>query len=274
MALAFAAGSADYPVRLLELGDPPQILYASGPLPRAERWVAIVGSRKCSEGGRDLAHGFAKTLAERGIGVVSGGAIGIDAAAHRGALEAKGATIVVLPSPIHRPSPRRNWRLFGDVVTGGGALISEMDRVPRDKSSFRDRNRMIAALADLVLIVEAGPTSGTRYTVRAARRLGRRLGAVPWPADDPRGAISQQILARGGTPIRDTGELLDWLSLPRPHYDAERDPVLVALGEQAISIDRLAQQVRLPIPRLLRELSRLTRQGRIQMLPGSRVRRA
>src|SRR5688572_26207255 len=221
--LAIAAGAAGYPRRLLELADPPLILYASGPLPVRDRWLAIVGARKCSEGGRTLAESLAKHAAQNGIGVVSGGAIGIDASAHRGALAGGGATITVLPTPIHRPAPKRNWRLFGDIKTKGGALISELERAPIGKASFRDRNRMIAALADFVLVVEAGPRSGTRYTVKAARRLGRPLGAVPW--EDPRGSVASHIVARGGRSIRTIDDLYHWLSLPRLHRE-ESDPVL------------------------------------------------
>jgi DNA processing protein len=273
MVLQIAAGSPEYPERLLELPDPPLILYASGPLPRADRWLAIVGARKSSERGRSLAERMARQAAELGVGIVSGGAIGIDAAAHRGALEGKGPTIAVLPSPVHRPAPRRNWRLFGDIASSGGALISELDRAPIGKGSFRDRNRMIAALADAVLIVEAGPVSGTRYTAKAARKLGRMLGAVPWEEGDPRGAMPARVLERGGAAIRSIDDLCAWLSLRRPERAPESDPVLAELGDDEMTIDRIASRVGIPIHQLLAHVSRLELSGRIQVLAGSRIRR-
>jgi DNA processing protein len=269
--LVLARGAAGYPRRLLDLKDAPLRLFASGPLPERDRWLAIVGARKCSEGGRMLAELLAKHAAENGVGVVSGGAIGIDASAHRGALAGGGATIAVLPTPIRRPSPKRNWRLFGDIKTNGGALISEIEHAPLGKGSFRDRNRIIAALADFVLVVEAGPISGTRYTVRAARQMNRPLGAVPW--DDGRGAVASHILARGGRPIRSIDDLCGWLSLPRRRRD-ESDPVLAELGDETIAIDHLAKRMTLPIQRLLAHLTRLELEGRLQVLAGSRVRRS
>jgi DNA processing protein len=272
--LTIAAGSSDYPPRLLELPDAPLQLHASGPLPRAERWVAIVGARSASEGGRTLAERMAKTLAERNIGVVSGGALGIDAAAHRGALAGRGPTIVVLPTPIHRPAPKRNWRLFGDVARSGGALISELSRGPIGKWSFMHRNRLIAALADALVIVEAAETSGTRHTARAAERLGRPIAVVPWDEGDPRGALAAELLPRGATPLRSVVELMAWLSIPLPpDAEPDADPILCELGEDAIAIDRLASKIRMPIHRLLAHLTRLELDGRIQVLPGSRVRR-
>jgi DNA processing protein len=269
------------------------MLFKTGPLPKADRWVAIVGARKASEGGRDLALRMAKALAERGIGIVSGGALGIDAAAHRGALEGGGKTIVVLPTPIDRPSPKQNWRLFGDVVRSGGALVSEVESgTPIEKSAFRDRNRIIAELADALVIVEARPNSGTRYTLQAAKRLGLPIAAVPW--DDDRGAIARRLqaeraaseasedgwtgFARPGpksraSEVRSVDGVLEWLGLRPAPNDPSGDPFLDALSDDAVPIDRLVSTLGLPVARVLAHLTRLEVAGRIEVLSGGRVRR-
>ncbi len=274
MSIAIAAGAPGYPSRLHDLADPPLILYASAPLPHAERWVAIVGSRRASEEGRVLASRMAKRLAEQGAGVVSGGAIGIDAAAHRGALEGGGPTIVVLPSPVDRPVPKQNRALFAEVIARGGALVSELAEPPQGKKSFMTRNRIIAALADAVIVVEAGPRSGTRHTLRSARALGRLRAVVPWVLDDPRGAGGRSPAAAGASVVGSLAALAAWLSLPPRGSVGDPDPILAALPEEAaITIDRLAARAKAPIARVLAHLTRLEVEGRVAILPGGRVRR-
>ena len=216
---------ADYPKRLLELKRPPKQLYVRGQLPKVLAFknesaylagprkplVAIVGARRASSLGQELAYNLARELATLGAVIISGGALGIDAASHRGALAAGGSTIVVLPSSIHQPLPRTNLALFEDVLLKGGALLSEYDHPPGGKFSFCARNRIVAALCELLVVVEAKRRSGTSYTIKAAEGLGRIVCAVPWQITDERGLGALKIFRQGGRPIgnaRDVFELL------------------------------------------------------------------
>ena len=162
-----------------------------------ERAVAIVGSRAASGTGMERAHGLAKHLAAAGVHVVSGGALGIDGAAHRGALAGGGTTTVVLGSGVDVPYPARHASLFEQVVAHGGALVSMLPRGTEPRPhTFPQRNPLIAALADVVIVVEADVKSGSLSTAKAARELGRIVAA--WP-----GSPGCQRLLRGGAAIVD-----------------------------------------------------------------------
>lgn len=152
--------------------------------------VGVVGSRRASEGGRACARILGRRLAETGYVVVSGGALGIDAAALEGALDGGGRPWVVLPVPLDAPSPTRNLPLFRRIVAAGGGMMSEYTH-RLGRHAFAERNRIIAALSVLVVVVEARSQSGTRHTVAAARRLGRPVLAYRWPPGDPRGEGGQ-----------------------------------------------------------------------------------
>jgi DNA processing protein len=130
--------------------------------------------------GLELAHAIGAALARAGVDVISGGALGIDAAAHRGALEAGGATVAVMGTGIDVAYPARHAELFADIRASQGALITQFPpgQGPRP-GTFPTRNKIIAALSDLVVVVEAGEQSGSLHTARAARGLGRTLAAVP-----------------------------------------------------------------------------------------------
>jgi DNA processing protein len=271
MPTTILAGSEAYPRRLAELADPPPVLYATGPLPEAKAWIAIVGSRAASERGRSIAAALARDVAGSGAGVISGGALGIDAAAHRGALDASAPQIVVLPSPIGEPLPKRNRRLFRDVVASRGVLISEIEAPPIHRPAFMMRNRIIAALADAVVVVEARELSGTRHTCDAARRLDRPLFGVRWADGDPRGAGARAIVVGGGSAVDGGRELLDRLGLERRNTD-DSDPIMAAIGDGVVAIDRIAHLTRLPVWELLPELSRLELAGRVRLGAG-RVQR-
>ncbi|MEM7675604.1 MAG: DNA-processing protein DprA, partial [Myxococcota bacterium] len=187
---------AAYPRRFHELGDAPAKAYLKGTLP-AGPTVAIVGARRASEAGRNMARGLAEALTGAGFEVISGGAIGIDAAAHEGALAAGGRTFAVLGSSLFEPGPKLNLHLLERIIKQGGGWLSEQAGRP-DRLAFCRRNRLIAALADQVIVVEGTAKSGTSYTLKAARRLGRRIMAVTWAPGDPRGGQSEWVFANGG----------------------------------------------------------------------------
>lgn len=188
-------GDIGYPKRLAMLGRaaPGEIYIRGGwwvPEPLA---VGIVGARKASEAGRDWSFRLAKLAGQHGLAVVSGGAFGIDRAAHEGALAGKARTAVVLPSPVDAPVPYAHRGLFMDVLAHGGTLLSEHGVRLRHRAPFATRNRLIAALSDVVVVVEAGERSGTRHTVKWGQRLGRLVGFVRWADDDSRGAGGRAV---------------------------------------------------------------------------------
>ncbi len=205
-------GDDGYPQRFEQLDRAPAAIHLLGP-PSAlvQPSVAVVGSRKIPVGAASSARRILQPVARQGIAIVSGGALGADAVAHRAAVDASATTVVVLPSGLHNPSPKSNRRLFRDVADSGGALISEY---PPDEGvrryHFRRRNSLIAALSRGVLVLRAGAKSGTMLTVEAARRLDRPLAAVPGPPDDPLSAGCHQILRDGGRLIVDSKDLMEW----------------------------------------------------------------
>lgn len=208
-------GDPDYP-DFGPLGDPPEIFSVRGSLvrPGSGPVVAVIGSRRTDVEAVRLARAFGGALAGAGCTVVSGGAIGIDAAAHEGALDAGGHTVAVLGSGLLRPQPPRNRGLFARMLQAGGALCAEL---PPDagamKWHFPRRNRLVAALASAVVVVRAGEASGCRHTVDAARALGRRVLVVPAPGLGSRSALGEKWLAEDATPVPDPPALLEALGL-------------------------------------------------------------
>jgi DNA processing protein len=212
-------GDLGYPDGLLSLERPPAPLFGRGEMPDGHK-VAIVGARKASELGRALAEELAFDLATVGVTVVSGGALGIDIAAHRGALRAGGRTVVVLPTCIEEPVPRLHLRDFKAILATGGAWVSEWHGPPK-RRAFCERNRIIAALSDFVVLVEARACSGTRYTLDAALSLGRPFGAYPWTIGDSRGEASLAAFRAGGFAVASRDDVLrrmqaDFSMVPEP----------------------------------------------------------
>src|SRR4051812_49074566 len=166
---ALHTGEPGYPARLLALAEPPTPLWIRGDWAPAKKAVALVGARAATARGLEAARELAARLAAAGVDIISGGALGIDAASHRGALDSAnlsraGRTVAVLGTGIDVAYPERNAGLFDEIVASGGALVTQFapGEQPR-KGSFPTRNVVIAGLADVVLVVEAGLASGTTH---------------------------------------------------------------------------------------------------------------
>jgi DNA processing protein len=199
---------AEYPPRLRDLGDPPRV-WVTGELPRAQA-VAIVGTRYPSAEGRAFARSLSASLASEGLAIFSGGAKGIDAAAHEGALEAGGATVVVAGSSFDCPSPRENAALFRRVVSEGGAYLSQFEPGTEGRPfRFLQRNAVLAALVDAVIVVESGVKGGSRHTACWARRLSRRVLVVPGAPWAEKGLGCVVELRLGGTPVGSFRDVLE-----------------------------------------------------------------
>lgn len=204
----------EYPGEVLELFDPPAGLFVRGRrLGTLEPRVAIVGARNCSPAGREVAELLGAALARVGGCVVSGGARGIDAAAHRGALQAEGNTVAVLGCGIDRAYPSENRRLL-ERIAANGALVSEYPPgVPALPFRFPARNRIIAALSRAVVVVEGAIGSGSMITADHALDIGRDVLAVPGPVTGPLSAVPHSLIRDGATLIRGPDDLLADLGL-------------------------------------------------------------
>ncbi len=205
-----------YPSGLRELDAPPAVLHVAGGLGRFLELstldpVAVVGARRASGYGLETSHSLGRGLAASGVAVLSGMAAGIDSAAHSGALAGGGLTVAVLPGPPDRPYPPSRRRLFESICEHGAAVSELPPGSAVRRWTFLARNRIIAALAHLTLVVEAGVRSGALVTARIARGLARPVGAVPGQVTAPLAAGPNGLIAGGATLIRDPQDALDAL---------------------------------------------------------------
>ena len=245
-------GDARFPERLVALGWRRR-LHVRGTL-NAGPAVAIVGARAASRAGLDRAHALARHLAGRGIHVVSGGAIGVDGAAHRGALAGGGTTSVVLGSGVDVAYPARHAGLFEEVVARGGALLSLLPpgTSPR-RTTFTQRNPLISALADVVVVVEAAARSGSLTTAAAATTQRRIVAAYPGSPGCAR------LLAAGAALIEHPEDALAALAGAPRHAPAEPvDPtvarVAAAIADGACGVDAIVAATGLSVRAVLRAL--------------------
>jgi len=256
MAWTIVRGQAGWPPRLSCIPDPPERLRVRGTLGVAgERRVAIVGSRQTDTYGRDLAGEIAGDLAREGVCVVSGGAEGIDAAAHEGALGAGGRTIAVFGTGIDVVYPAAHRSLFERIVASGGALVSEYeDGAPGERWTFPRRNRIVSGMSEAVVVVRAGAKSGALITAAWARRQGVPVLAVPGDLREE-GSAGPVSLLRGGARVaasaRDVLEVLGMsgqLEMPLaaaadrcPEPGGDEAAALGALGREPRHVDEVAR---------------------------------
>lgn len=201
-----------YPALLREISSPPPLLYVRGDIDVLSLpTIAIVGSRNASRSGIDQATRFAATLAAGGFAVTSGLALGIDGAAHRGALS-RGITIAVVGTGIDRVYPSRHRRLAEEIVAGNGAIVSEFPPgTPPVASNFPRRNRIISGLSAGVLVVEAALKSGSLITARQAMEQGREVYAIPGSINNPLARGCHQLLREGASLVETTRDITEQL---------------------------------------------------------------
>jgi DNA processing protein len=214
--LLLAPGDPAYPPALAALGDPPPTLYVRGRLPAATG-VAVVGTRRATPAACAFTRTLTEALVAEGLVVWSGGAVGIDAAAHTAALDAGGTTVLVAGGGLDRVYPREHRGLFDRVLAQGGALVARVpDGTPPMPAQFLQRNEVLAALTAATVVIEAGLASGARSTAAAARRLGRPLCVVPHPPWEPLGQGCAYELSRGAQAVYSAADVLAALGRPRP----------------------------------------------------------
>ena len=265
---------AEYPAALRATYDPPPVLYVKGKLPsEAAATVAIVGSRAATNHGRALARSLASDLAACGIEIVSGLAFGIDAEAHRGALDAPGRTVAVLGSALDRIYPREHAGLAEGIVEGGGAVVSEFPLgTGPERFHFPRRNRVIAGLAQAVVVVEAALKSGALSTARFALEEGREVMAVPGHPSEPLAEGTNGLLRDGACLVRSAADVAEALGLVMPVTLPEAptgDDILDSLRrDRPTSLEDLVSRCGRPVSELLSRLSLLEMSARVRRLPG------
>ena len=201
---------SEYPARLKEIPDPPPVLYRKGDLhPEDENSVAVVGTRRPSDYGKRVTTELCGALATRGITVVSGLALGIDAQAHKAALDTRGRTIAVLGNGLDTVYPRENRRLAERILGEGGALVSEFALGARpEASNFPRRNRIISGMTLGTLITEASETSGTRWTVYHALEQNREIFCVPGSIYSEASKLTNRLIREGAKLVCNVGDIL------------------------------------------------------------------
>lgn len=254
-----------YPALLAELPDAPPLLFVEGDASLLERpQLAMVGSRRASRAGLDNALSFARSLARGGFVVTSGLALGIDGAAHQGALDVDGRTVAVLGTGLQRLYPARHVGLASRIVEGGGALVSELPLdCPPHASNFPRRNRIISGLALGVLVVEASPSSGSLITARLAAEQGREVYAIPGSIHHPGARGCHQLIRQGAALVESVDDILQalrgWQQVVPGSVmpEDERHPLLAQLHAAPMSSEALAQALGQPLTQVLAELTEL-----------------
>ena len=208
-ALLLVLGETGYPTPLLDLRDPPPLLFALGsPAALVEPGISMVGTRHASPAGERTAHRLARALVRAGACVVSGMARGIDGAAHRGALDAGGPTVAVLGGGVDRPYPPSHRALYEEILARGLAISEALPGSHPLPGAFPRRNRIIAALGRALLVIEAGDRSGALITADQALEMGRPIGVVPGHIDVPQCAGSNRLLRDGAIVITSSDDAL------------------------------------------------------------------
>ncbi|MYF28760.1 MAG: DNA-protecting protein DprA [Gammaproteobacteria bacterium] len=285
-----ALSRRDLPLALRSIPDPPLRIYCRGDPGALDRpAVAIVGSRRCTRQGREMAFALAHGLAARGVSVVSGLAYGIDAAAHRGALAAlreafvpeasrRAATIAVLGSGLDNIYPRSHTGLAAEIVAAGGALLSEHEphEGPR-KHHFPARNRIVSGLCLGVVIVEASDKSGSLITARMALEQGRDVMAVPSLVSSPLSAGCHRLIRQGAALVETTEHVLEALGLEWTEHEeraaAPTDAVFEAVGATVTSLDEIIAVTGIGLEAALERLMELQIDGLVAEHGGGYIRR-
>ncbi len=281
--MAFVLSQQDFPENLRHIAQSPQALYGEGdPNVLHKEMVAIVGARRCTPYGTKIAFELAKQLAEMGVVVISGLALGIDTSAHQGALAGGGDTVAVLGCGLKHNYLAKN-RSLREEITKRGAVITEYeDHVEASTWSFPRRNRIISGLSRGVLVIEAGLKSGSLITAKWALEQGREVFAVPGPMQSPMSQGTHQLIQQGAKLVTSVDDILEEIPQLRgkvaeckkmkynPGSGSDQEKILYFLANSVspVSIDRLVEASELPTDRINGLLVELELDGKVKGLPG------
>jgi DNA processing protein len=280
----------DYPAALLEIADPPPLLYLKGDRGLLGRpGIAVVGSRNATPVGLQNAEAFSRSLSQSGLTIISGMALGIDAAAHRGGLDGGASSIAVVGTGLDLVYPARNKTLAKELVEKG-LIISEFSLgTPALATNFPRRNRIISGLSRGVLVVEAALASGSLITARQAAEQGREVFAIPGSIHSPFSKGCHQLIKQGAKLVDEANDILvelQWRAATskaatapalsdglKTTDETTEDPILTAMGYDPVSIDALVERVEFAADQVMARLTELEIDGVIAPLPGGRYQR-
>lgn len=280
----------DYPPGLRDLPDAPSSFRVVGELPELHRALSIVGTRRADEEALDFAYELGRDVALNGYVVVSGGAVGIDRAAHEGAIDGGGRTVVVLPTGLDTPYPPANHALFARAIDAGCLLTEVPDGADAQPGRFLTRNRLVAALGRSTIVVQAPARSGALSTARLARKLGRRVFVVPASPWDSRGSGNLRLLRGGARICANVGDVLSdsppggdsGAANPSTDNESAQEYDNLSLSEQKIlhflrgrarHPEDLCQRTGIPAFEVQRSILQLLVRGLIEEKPGGRYQR-
>ncbi len=269
----------DYPAYLREIADAPPLLYCLGQRDLLNRaCLGIVGSRNATPQGVLDAEAFAAALSHAGLTIVSGMALGIDAAAHRGGLKGMGSSIAVVGTGLDRIYPARNKTLAHQLAENG-LIVSEFHLgTPPLPGHFPKRNRIISGLSRGVLVIEAAPDSGSLITARVAAEQGRDVFAIPGSIHSPLSRGCHALIKQGAKLVESAQDVLEemgWTITTPPLLPGTSapDPVLVAMDAAPMTADSIAERCGLTLDALSAKLLMLELEGRVATLPGGRYQK-
>jgi DNA processing protein len=277
---------SDYPRALLEIADPPPLLYLKGRRQLlGATGIAVVGSRNATPVGLQNAEAFSRALSAAGLTIISGMALGIDAAAHRGGLDGGASSIAVVGTGLDLVYPARN-RALAHELAEKGLIISEFSLgMPAMAANFPRRNRIISGLARGVLVVEAALQSGSLITARQAGEQGRDVFAIPGTIHSPFSKGCHQLIKQGAKLVDDANDILGelgWAGAVTSRASAQTEstpvvddaePILNAMGYDPVSLDALMERVALSADQVTARVTELEITGVIAALPGGKYQR-
>jgi DNA processing protein len=270
-----------YPKLLKEIKGAPEILYYRGEIKSEENCFAIVGTRRCSPYGKQVALEIAGDLAEAGLTTVSGLAPGIDTFCHQAAVERSKRTIAVLGTGLDEKSiyPQENLKLAKKILETGGALISEYPPGTRGTNfTFPQRNRIISGLSFGVLVIEAKQKSGALITANWAKKQGRKIFAVPGSIHSLNSKGCHYLIKQGAKLVENANDILKELNLNLLIYEIDRfvkgdnkeeNLILNSLKEEALDVDKIIETTKLPAATVVSVLAILEIKGKVKNLEGS-----
>jgi len=269
----------EYPPRLAEISQPPPVLYVRGTLTPEDAWaVAVVGTRRITAYGKQVASEIASSLAGNGITVVSGLARGVDAVAHQAALQAGGRSLAVLGCGVDRIYPPEHRRLAEHMIEQGALISDYAPGTPPDSANFPPRNRIISGLVRAVIVVEAGKSSGALITAAFAAEQGREVFAVPGNIYAPLCVGTNLLIQQGARPYLNCQDVLEILNLAQVTEQRSARAVLPAdaveaqlfsvLSNEPLHIDEIRQQTELPIDKVSAALVMMELKGLVRQVGG------